>query len=100
MSTRMDCEALTLTFRPQPIRTQLKTIRIGGQPASAIMRTWNPGETRRCKLCLACDAGLDTCLVIVNRLVAPAEAPTYSTREIPVQPAPTLKTFAPETPAE
>jgi hypothetical protein len=63
---------------PQPVPLVTFVSRLNG--VTAIGRRWEPGDTRRCRLCPDCTAehDLDGCLITTEDEVATDEANLYS----------------------
>lgn len=67
-----------IPFQPEPRQTLVAYL--DGQ--TAVSRLWDDGDTLRCRLCLACKASDNNCLVIVPFLLPRASAPSLSTRSL------------------
>lgn len=63
--------------QPRPVETRCAAMPCGLQTVTAIYRRWAPGESRQCRLCPACGAQDDACLILVNQRVEASETPLY-----------------------
>lgn len=52
----------------------------GPATVTVITRYWRQGDPARCRLCAHCTAFANICTIAVDRDVAEAEAPLFSTR--------------------
>lgn len=67
--------------QPDPIGLTLGHVRVNGGCATAIMRTWRPGEAGYCRLCPSAECRVDrwdACLVTVPDHVPAESAPLFS----------------------
>ena len=70
-----------LPFQPHPVRTRVAHLRRGGERITAIFRRWKPGDSGpqgRCRLCPACTAYADGCLLLIAAHIPRESAPLFS----------------------
>jgi hypothetical protein len=84
-----------LPLQPSPLTTQVLHLPPGRPTSTAIMRTWQPGDVERCRLCDGrCAATNNACLVAVSGIVATSDARMLSDRDYNRQPEPETRRMA------
>ena len=68
-----------LAIQPFPADTRVSRLRVGTRIATAIYRTWRPGDAARCRLCRRCTARDNGCLILTDVAVSDDSAPLFAT---------------------
>jgi hypothetical protein len=68
--------------QPRPLSTWVSYLTSKGQTVTAIFRQWRPGDPGRCRLCDACSAWRDGCLITTAQEVAERSAALFDCRRL------------------
>lgn len=68
--------------QPRPLSTWISHFPATGGTVTAIFRRWKPGDAGRCRLCEACCAWRDGCLITVGMEVVETSAALFDARRL------------------